>query len=186
MTLGSMNHLGITVSDLAGATERFYGPLLGFLGYRLVEDQPEMSLWLAPGGWSINLWQAREGLAGRRPERYAPGFHHFAFNAGPFVRIEGTAKGGTVDRITFLGDPSGTVADDRKVLTALGLTIAMAEPELLPSGRKELLAALGLDIEEPDLAGLDGSLNYRDHRYTLRWDPEIARIVFTVGPIPES
>lgn len=116
----------------------------------------------------------------------ASGDDHFAFNAGPFVRIEGTAKGGTVDRITFLGDPSGTVADDRKVLTALGLTIAMAEPELLPSGRKELLAALGLDIEEPDLAGLDGSLNYRDHRYTLRWDPEIARIVFTVGPIPES
>ena len=81
MTLGSMNHLGITVSDLAGATERFYAPVLGFLGYRLVEDQPEMSLWLAPGGWSINLWQAREGLDGRRPERYAPGFHHFAFNA---------------------------------------------------------------------------------------------------------
>ena len=81
MTLGSMNHLGITVSDLAGATERFYAPVLGFLGYQLVEDQPEMSLWLAPGGWSINLWQAREGLDGRRPDRYAPGFHHFAFNA---------------------------------------------------------------------------------------------------------
>lgn len=81
MALGNMNHLGITVSDLAGSTERFYAPLLGFLGYRLVESLPEMSLWLAEGGYAINLWQAREGLAGRTIERYAPGFHHFAFNA---------------------------------------------------------------------------------------------------------
>jgi len=89
MALGSMNHLGITVSDLAGATERFYAPLLSFLGYQLVEDLPEMSLWLAPAGHSINLWQARDGLAGRRPERYAPGFHHFAFNADSRQEVDG-------------------------------------------------------------------------------------------------
>jgi len=88
MTLGSMNHLGITVSDLAASTEGFYAPLLGFLGYRLVEDQPEMSLWLAPAGHSINLWQAHEGLAGRRAERYAPGFHHFAFNADSRQQVD--------------------------------------------------------------------------------------------------
>ena len=89
MALGSMNHLGITVSDLAGATERFYAPLLSVLGYQLVEDLPEMSLWLAPAGHSINLWQARDGLAGRRPERYAPGFHHFAFNADSRQEVDG-------------------------------------------------------------------------------------------------
>jgi catechol 2,3-dioxygenase-like lactoylglutathione lyase family enzyme len=89
MALGSMNHLGITVSDLAGATERFYAPLLNFLGYQLVENLPEMSLWLAPAGHSINLWQARDGLAGRRPERYAPGFHHFAFNADSRQEVDG-------------------------------------------------------------------------------------------------
>lgn len=88
MTLGSMNHLGITVGDLAAATERFYAPLLGFLGYQLVEDQPEMSLWLAPGGWSINLWQARVEFAGQRCERYAPGFHHFAFNADSREQVD--------------------------------------------------------------------------------------------------
>lgn len=88
MTLGSMNHLGITVSDLAASTERFYAPLLGFLGYRLVESLPEMSLWLADGGYSINLWQAHEGLAARRPERYAPGFHHFAFDADSRQQVD--------------------------------------------------------------------------------------------------
>ena len=81
MTLGSMNHLGITVSDLTAATERFYGPLLGFLGYRQVEQLPEMSLWLSSGGEAINLWQARPEFRGKAVERYAPGFHHFAFNA---------------------------------------------------------------------------------------------------------
>lgn len=88
MTLGSMNHLGITVSDLAASTERFYAPLLGFLGYRLVESLPEMSLWLADGGYSINLWQAHAGLAARRPERYAPGFHHFAFDADSRQQVD--------------------------------------------------------------------------------------------------
>jgi len=89
MTLGSMNHLGITVSNLVASTERFYAPLLGFLGYRMVEDQPEMSLWLAPAGHSINLWQAHEDLAGKRAERYAPGFHHFAFNADSRAEVDG-------------------------------------------------------------------------------------------------
>jgi catechol 2,3-dioxygenase-like lactoylglutathione lyase family enzyme len=81
MTLGSMNHLGITLRDLDASTERFYGPLLGFLGYAEVERQPEMSLWVAPGGCAINLWQAHEAHRDRPVERYAPGFHHFAFNA---------------------------------------------------------------------------------------------------------
>lgn len=81
MTLGSMNHIGITVSDLAASTERFYAPLLGFLGYQLLEQQPEMSLWVAKGGFAVNLWQAHPEHAGRAVERYAPGFHHFAFDA---------------------------------------------------------------------------------------------------------
>src|SRR3546814_1263071 len=103
MTLGSMNHLGITVSDLAASTVRFYAPLLGFLGYRLVEEQPEMSLWLADGGCSINLWQARVGLAGRRAERAAPGFHHFAFNADSRAAVDGCyallSRGGIEDLV---------------------------------------------------------------------------------------
>jgi glyoxylase I family protein len=88
MTLGSMNHLGITVSDLAASTERFYRPLLVFLGYRLVEELPEMSLWLSPGGAAINLWQAKSEFRGRAVERYAPGLHHFAFNADSRQRVD--------------------------------------------------------------------------------------------------
>ena len=88
MTLGSMNHLGITVSDLAVSTERFYAPLLDFLGYREVERAPEMSLWLAAEGYAVNLWQAHPGQQDRVVDRYAPGFHHFAFNADSREQVD--------------------------------------------------------------------------------------------------
>ncbi|GAB4225956.1 MAG: VOC family protein [Kiloniellaceae bacterium] len=88
MNLGSMNHLGVTVSDLEASTNRFYAPILGFLGYREVERLPEMSLWLAPDGSAINLWQAKPEHRGRAVERYAPGFHHFAFNADSRQRVD--------------------------------------------------------------------------------------------------
>jgi len=89
MILGSMNHLGITVRDLNASTDRFYAPLLGFLGYAEVERQPEMSLWAAPQGCAINLWQARAEHRDKPVERYAPGFHHFAFNADSRETIDG-------------------------------------------------------------------------------------------------
>lgn len=79
--LGTMNHIGITVSDLAESTERFYAPLLRFLGYEVIHQTAEMSVWLAASGCAVNLWQAKPEHAARKPERYAPGFHHFAFNA---------------------------------------------------------------------------------------------------------
>lgn len=79
--LGTMNHVAITVSDLADSTERFYAPLLRFLGYQPIVEEAEMSVWLSAAGCAVNLWQAKPQHAGRRPERYAPGFHHFAFNA---------------------------------------------------------------------------------------------------------
>ena len=79
--LGTMNHVGLTVRDLAASTERFYAPLLRFLGYRPIVEEPAMSVWLSASGCAVNLWQAKPEHAERRVERYAPGFHHFAFNA---------------------------------------------------------------------------------------------------------
>ena len=106
MSLGGMNHLALTVSDLALSTQRFYAPLLGFLGYWLVEDQPEMSLWLAPGGWSINLWQARADFSGQHCERYAPGFHHFAFDADSREQVDGCYRMLRREGIEILDPPA--------------------------------------------------------------------------------
>ena len=82
MTKGTMTHLALTVRDLATSEASFYAPVLGFLGYEKVEDIPgAMTLWFnADAQFAVNLWQARPEAASRSHERYAPGFHHCAFN----------------------------------------------------------------------------------------------------------
>lgn len=106
----------------------------------------------------------------------------FAFEAGPFVRLQGSTTDGVVSRMAFLGDPSGTVEDDQEVLTGLGTVLRLVEPSLPPEGRRELLAALGFDVENPEVDGLDNTLDYREHRYWLRWDADLERLVLDVRP----
>lgn len=81
MTRGAMNHIALTLRDLAESERRFYAPVLGFLRYEKVEDIPQkMTLWFnADAAMAVNLWQAEPPLTERRHERYAPGFHHCAF-----------------------------------------------------------------------------------------------------------
>jgi catechol 2,3-dioxygenase-like lactoylglutathione lyase family enzyme len=80
--LGMMNHLALTLSDLKTSEKVFYQPVLEFLGYRKLEDGEEMTLWWSERvGAAVNLWQADPELASVPHQRYAPGFHHFAFSA---------------------------------------------------------------------------------------------------------
>ncbi len=60
MAKGAINHLALTVGDLAGSEARFHAPALGFLGYDKVEDVAgRMTLWFNDAaGLAINLWQA--------------------------------------------------------------------------------------------------------------------------------
>jgi glyoxylase I family protein len=85
MRTGSMNHLRLTVRDIPEA-ERFYDPLLGFLGYRLVQRSETRLAWAMPGPDADHLqWvivsAADAALAEHEHRRLAPGLHHFAFNA---------------------------------------------------------------------------------------------------------
>jgi catechol 2,3-dioxygenase-like lactoylglutathione lyase family enzyme len=82
MVRGGINHLAVTVSNLAESEARFYAPVLGYLGYQKVENIPgEMTLWFNGGaGLAINIWQAKTALKTREHQRYAPGFHHCAFS----------------------------------------------------------------------------------------------------------
>lgn len=76
-----MNHLALTVTDLAASERSFYAPVLGFLGYDKVEDIPDtMTLWFnGEAGFAINLWQASAAGKSQKHTRQAPGFHHCAF-----------------------------------------------------------------------------------------------------------
>ena len=77
---GTINHVALTVSDLSASEAAFYRPVLGWLGYEKVEDEPgTMTLWYNDGArLAINLWQAR---AGGGHDRANPGLHHLAFTA---------------------------------------------------------------------------------------------------------
>ena len=90
MAKGTINHLALTVRDLAKSEAAFYGPVLGFLGYDKVEDIPEMmTLWFnAEAKFAVNLWQARPPLAAQPHARYAPGFHHCALDVDSRAEVD--------------------------------------------------------------------------------------------------
>ncbi len=80
---GTINHLRITVSDIARA-RGFYDPLMDRLGYRLVEQDAQRLAWAAwaPHGtlhWFI-MSAAKPDSSATPHDRYSVGFHHLAWN----------------------------------------------------------------------------------------------------------
>lgn len=97
MLHGSINHVSITVTDLATAMG-FFGPLLEFLGYAVgqVVHDPRSDHDLTvnvnePNGTAVNIWQAEPGLAGHAFEVYEPGLHHVAFNVERHEQVDSVA-----------------------------------------------------------------------------------------------
>ena len=83
---GSLNHVSLTVSDLAQAMA-FFGPLLAFLGYRVgaIEHDSRTDHDLTvnintANGTAVNVWQAEPALAAHPFEVYEVGLHHVAWN----------------------------------------------------------------------------------------------------------
>ena len=77
----AFHHIDLSVRDVA-ASRRVYGPVLEFLGYRCVKDEPDGCEWdlrgREPFGASLGIRAAtRSGLH----DRYAPGLHHLAWRA---------------------------------------------------------------------------------------------------------
>jgi catechol 2,3-dioxygenase-like lactoylglutathione lyase family enzyme len=93
MLNGSINHVSLTVSDLARAVE-FFTPFLRFLGYEL-EGPPnaQLALHFSPTlGAAVNIWQAKPSFKDRPFEVYAPGLHHVAFNVAARAQIDELAE----------------------------------------------------------------------------------------------
>lgn len=83
MALGDPSHIDLTVTD-AAAAHRFYDAVLRFLGF--VGGRSEggnLGGWMLPRtGFNIALQPAKPECAGTPHNRYAPGLHHLAFQAG--------------------------------------------------------------------------------------------------------
>jgi glyoxylase I family protein len=86
MLRGSINHLDLTVGDVA-VSEPFYDAVLGWLGFERLELPPGTTsvrpTWHATHPaqrlLSIALCQARPGSGPH--DRFTPGLHHLAFQA---------------------------------------------------------------------------------------------------------
>jgi glyoxylase I family protein len=94
MTRGSLNHLALTVSDLARSSQ-FYDRVLGFMGYARVEVpaatqqsmKTRLHAWAGPNG-SVTLRPAKGESAGKAHDSNAPGLNHVAFNADNRADVE--------------------------------------------------------------------------------------------------
>jgi len=94
MLHGSINHVSITVRDLAKTME-FFGPVLTFLGYTVgrIEHDGRSGHDLTvnineSNGIAFNIWQAEPGLADQPFEVYEPGLHHVAFNVQRHEQVD--------------------------------------------------------------------------------------------------
>lgn len=92
--IGAFHHIDLNVSDLA-ASKAVYGPVLEFLGYRRVKDEPDGCEWdLTPdpergtGGASLGLKQASTEEIAHPHRRYAPGLHHLAWRAADRAMVD--------------------------------------------------------------------------------------------------
>jgi hypothetical protein len=105
----------------------------------------------------------------------------FLISLTPFLTMEGLIDpiNGSV---TLRGVPTLTPEGDGSILTSLGLLIAMADPTLDGSDRRLLLNELGLDVRDPELGGIDGTVTYNGLTYRLFYQTDQATLVMTVAP----
>ena len=92
MLRGSINHLDLTVSDLAVSVP-FYDALLGHLGFERLADAPgDRPVWHATDErlrlFGIGLCAARPEQRGKPHDRFAPGLHHVAFQAASRADVD--------------------------------------------------------------------------------------------------
>lgn len=101
----------------------------------------------------------------------------------PYLTLQGrTDADGTIGALALVIDPAGDTEDDRVALSAVGVAIAVANPELGRDERGELLADLGLSARDPDLTDLDGEVRSGATAYSITYFEAFEALLFTVGP----
>jgi catechol 2,3-dioxygenase-like lactoylglutathione lyase family enzyme len=88
MGLGTLNHITITVSELARSAP-FYDGVLTFMGYRRDETCPQWISWVKPGYGAVVISPADPASPNQAHDRYSPGLHHFAFDADSRAEVDG-------------------------------------------------------------------------------------------------
>lgn len=99
-----------------------------------------------------------------------------------YITMQGrTSPDGTIESLVLVIDPTGDTADDEIALSALGVAIAVANPELDREERSAVLAHMGLSVRNPDLTGLDGDVEVDDVAYSISYFPEFNALLFSIN-----
>lgn len=91
MALGTLNHLGLTVSD-RDKSEPFYDAILQFMGYQQVEKNEHIIMWWSKDAGAIVISAANPDSPNKVHDRYSPGLHHFAFSADSREQVDNLYK----------------------------------------------------------------------------------------------
>jgi hypothetical protein len=102
-------------------------------------------------------------------------------NLTSFMTLEGVLDP-AAGYLSLRSTPTATPEGDGAILTTLGMVIAISDPSLEPVDRRLLLKALGLDVRDPQLAGLDASLSYNGLNYRLTYFQDQNLLEFAVTP----
>ena len=101
----------------------------------------------------------------------------------PYLSMTGTIGiEGSIQEFAVIVDPTGPRDADRLAIQALGVAIAIVEPDLTGQERAALLGTLGLDVRQPELAGLNAAIERGPHRYELSFDAETTLLTLRISP----
>ena len=159
-----------TVADSASTTE---GPAGTPTGVFAADSNAFVDSWNSIGGGV--------SPALRFPAYLAAGDFDNRFTT--YLGLSGFVDGsGRLETFTLSIDPSGPSNSDVLGINALGVTVAVTEPELDGASRKSVLASLGLNVEKPKLDGIDSEVIRNGLRYELRYDSDTNLLTLTVSP----
>ncbi|MEX1005414.1 MAG: hypothetical protein WD156_08600 [Acidimicrobiia bacterium] len=102
----------------------------------------------------------------------------------PYLSFIGEVQpNGSLNAFSLVVDPSGPSEYDRIGIQALGVAVATVDPERSPQGRADLLGEMGLNVRDPQLGGIDGSVQSDGVQFALVYDSETALLTLTVTPV---
>ncbi|MEX2654569.1 MAG: hypothetical protein WD532_06000 [Acidimicrobiia bacterium] len=137
-----------------------------------------------PSSEFVAAWDAAGGPVDQVLEFDAnPVLGPFEERFTPFLSLVSVVQpDGTLDEFALDIDPSGPAEYDRVGIQALGVAIATVEPDRTPQQRASLLGELGLDVRQPLLEGINGTVESGGILYTLVYDESTALLTLTVAP----
>lgn len=105
MKVGSLNHIVLTVNDLA-KSRAFYEKLLPALGYRLLYEHDDSFGYRGADGMKLYFAQAPQKNREAVFDRYKVGLNHLAFNAPDRAFVDDVQKKLISWNVTVLDAPA--------------------------------------------------------------------------------